>query len=118
MYLRPPKDRSRPNETSYGPLARNTVMNISTDFQILLRIHEYNLRGEPVWFTNLAESLEGVIDRLTVSKTLDKADDCCLIEWEWIKVDGKWTRCVKIDRDFEGFIHGLYTASHEERDIQ
>ncbi len=90
------------------------MYKISNDFLVCLRIYEYNLRNEPVWFSKLAESLKDIMDCPTVSKSLDKADDICLIEWEWVKIDGKWTRCVKIDSDFEGFIKGLYQSTYDD----
>lgn len=86
---------------------------ISPEFQVLLRIHEYNLRDEPVWFSKLAESLNSEMDQHTISTILDKADDMCLIEWDWSNIDGLWVRSVRIDRDFEGFIHGLYNSTKE-----
>lgn len=90
------------------------MYRISDEFRVCLRIYEYNLRNEPVWFSKLADSLKDDMCCATVSLCLDRLYDCCMIDWDWLSVDGKWTRCVKVDSDFEGFIKGLYQSSYND----
>ena len=84
---------------------------LSNDFLICLKIFEANQKGEKIWFSKLVEMMRGKISLSTVSKSLDRLFDRGMVDGDWEKVDGRWTRTLKITGEFSGFVEGLYNAT-------
>ena len=84
---------------------------ISDDLQVCLKIYEYNLRREKIWFNKLVEEMGGSPTQRTISKSLDKLFDRGMIDGKWEKVDGCWTRTLNVTGEFTGFIRGLHNTA-------
>lgn len=80
-------------------------MIVQYDFQVCLKIFEFNQRGERICFTKLVNEMKGT--PFPISKSLDKLCDRGLVRCQWEKKDGCWMRCLHITDDFRGFIEGL-----------
>ena len=85
---------------------------LSSDFIVFLKIYEYNLKNELIWFSKLRHALEGEVEN--VSKYLDYLCDIGMIEFHWEQIEGKWTRCFKIIDEMEPFAKVLYKNSIEQ----
>ncbi len=83
----------------------------SDDFQVCLKIYEFNRKNEKIWFKKLVEEMDGVPTGPAISKSLDKLFDRGMIDGEWENVDGCWTRTLKVTGEFTGFIKGLYNIA-------
>lgn len=81
---------------------------LSKDLRICVAIYEHNLKNEPVWFSRLVTELEADVSRSTISKSIDKLFDLGIIDGNWEKVDGKWTRVFKIAGEAEDLVKKLY----------
>ncbi len=55
----------------------------SNDFQVCLKIYEFNQRNEKIWFNKLVKEMNGTPTQLTISKSLDKLFDRGVIDGEW-----------------------------------
>lgn len=84
---------------------------ISDDLQVCLKIYEYNLREEEIWFNKLVKEMDGSPTQHTISRSLDKLFDRGMIDGEWKKVDGCWTRTLNVTGEFTGFIKGLHNIA-------
>ena len=84
---------------------------LSSDFIVFLKIYEYNLKNEPIWFSKLRHVLEGKVE--SVSKYLDYLCDIGMIESHWEQIEGKWTRCFKVTDEMEPLAKVLYNNSIE-----
>ena len=84
---------------------------LSADFLVFIKIYEYNLKNEPIWFSKLRHVLEGEVEN--VSKYLDWLCDVGMIESHWDMFDGKWIRCFKVTDEMEPFAKVLYNNSIE-----
>jgi hypothetical protein len=72
-------------------------MELTKEFEIACRIHDYTERGEMVWFTKLVDDLDGKMSRVTVSKYIDILFDLGMINGEWKQTeDGKMVRAFTI----------------------
>ena len=80
-------------------------MIVQYDFQVCLKIFEFNQRGERICFTKLVNEMKGTPS--PISESLVKLCDSGLIRCQWDKKDGCWTMCFHITDDFRGFIEGL-----------
>lgn len=83
---------------------------LSKDFQVCLKIYEFNHKGEDIWFSKLVREMEGMSAQSTISKSLDRLFDLGMIDGEWTTVDGRWTRTLKVTGEFTGFVDSLYNA--------
>lgn len=89
-------------------------MRLSDDFLVCVAIHEHHIKNEKVWFGKLAEEMDGVLNRVAVSRALDRLSDRGMIEGRWDEIDrGRWAFTFNIDEDFEGFVESLYDVSSE-----
>lgn len=88
----------------------------SNDFQVCLKIYEFNQKGEKIWFSKLVKEMKGKPTQSTISKSLDKLFDRGMIDGDWEKVDGSWTRTLKITGEFTGFVKGLYNVAKDLED--
>jgi len=86
---------------------------LSNDFLVCTKIYEFNKNKEDVWFSKLVKSMNGSPSQSTISKSIDKLFDRGMIDGNWKKVDGRWTRTFKITGEFEGFVKGLYEVTEE-----
>ena len=87
---------------------------LPSDFEIAVRIYEYNSRNEGVWFTKLVEDLEGRISRATISKNLDQLFDLGIISGEWENLNGKWVRTFRISGEASGLISSIAKSHRAE----
>ena len=71
---------------------------LPNDFEVAVKIYNYGIKEEPVWFTKLVQDFdrEDGMSRMTVSRNIDKLFDLGIISGDWEKVDGKWVRTFKI----------------------
>ena len=88
----------------------------SNDFQVCLKIYEFNQKGEKIWFSKLVKEMNGTPTQSTISKSLDKLFDRGMIDGEWERVDGYWTRTLKVTGEFTGFVRGIYNVSKDLED--
>lgn len=86
---------------------------LSNDFLVCTKIYEFNKNNEDIWFSKLVKSMNGSPSQSTISKSIDKLFDRGMIDGDWKKVEGRWTRTFKITSEFEGFVKGLYEVTEE-----
>jgi len=87
---------------------------LSNDFLVCTKIYEFNkIKEEDIWFSKLVKSMKGGPSQSTISKSIDRLFDRGMIDGDWKKVDGRWTRTFKITGEFEGFVKGLYDVTEE-----
>lgn len=86
---------------------------LSNDFLVCVRIYEYNEKGEKVWFSKLVKGMDRELTQSTISKCLDRLFDRGMIDGEWEKVDGRWTRTLSVAGEFKGFVKSLYDVTRE-----
>jgi len=89
---------------------------LSNDFLVCIKIHEFNQKKEDIWFSKLVKSMNGTPSQSTISKSLDRLFDRGMIDGDWKKVDGRWTRTFMISGEFKGFVQGLYDVTEECED--
>lgn len=82
----------------------------SNDFLVCLKILEFNLENEKIWFSKLVKEMNGTLAQSTISKSLDKLSDIGMIEGEWEHADGCWMRTLKVTDESLGFVRGLYNV--------
>ena len=84
-------------------------MDLSKDLVIAVRIYEYNLLDEPVWFARLVKEFEdaGIMSRATVAKYTRKLLFFGIIGDEWVNIDGKWVRTFAIDENALSLIESI-----------
>ena len=81
---------------------------LSLDMKICTLIYEMDeVRDEKVWLSKLVRMLEGEAVRATVSKTVDRLFDLGIVDGEWEKVDGKWTRVLRIAGEAHEFVEAV-----------
>ncbi len=80
---------------------------LPSDFEIAVRILDYNKKNEPVWFTKLVDVFDKRISRATVSKNLDQLFDLGIISGDWEKIDGKWVRTFRVSGEATGLISSI-----------
>lgn len=80
---------------------------LPSDFEIAIRIYNYNRAGESVWLKKLVDDLDKKISRVTISKNLDQMFDLGIISGEWEKIDGKWVRTFKISGEATSLISAI-----------
>ena len=85
---------------------------LSADFLVFVKIYEYNLKNEPIWFSKLRHVLEGKVEN--VSRYLDRLCDVGMIETQWDMFDGKWTRCFNVTDEMEPLAKVLYNNLIEQ----
>lgn len=86
---------------------------LSNDFLVCTKIYEFNERDESIWFSKLVKVMNGSPSQSTISKSIDRLFDRGMIDGDWEKVDGRWTRTFKITGEFKGFVQGLYQVTEE-----
>jgi len=87
---------------------------LSNDFLVCTKIYEFTKKkNEDIWFSKLVKSMNGSPSQSTISKSIDKLFDRGMIDGDWKKVDGRWTRTFRITGEFEGFVKGLYDVTEE-----
>lgn len=80
-------------------------------FEILVRILDYNLRKENIWYGKLKEKYGNIYPNL--SKNIDQAFDLGMLEATYEQIDGMWTRCLKISDDIYPLIYTIYNKNKE-----
>ena len=81
---------------------------LSTDLKVCYVIYESEQRKDKIWFSKLVQILEKDVSRGTISKSLDKLFDLGMIDGQWEKADGKWTRTFTITGEAKDFIRNVY----------
>lgn len=85
---------------------------LSNDLKICTVVYEYDrVKGEKVWFSKLVKILEGDMSRVTISKSLDKLFDLGMVDGNWEKVEGKWTRTFTVAGESEDLIKNIYQTT-------
>ena len=84
-------------------------MALTKDFMIAVRIYEYNVLDEPVWFARLVKEFEdaGTMDHVTVVKYTRKLFVLGIIYDKWVNIDGKWVRTFRIDENALSMIRSI-----------
>ena len=81
---------------------------LSSDLKVCSVVYEYNLNGDKIWFSKLVEELKGHISKGTITKVVDRLFDLGVIDGNWEKIEGKWTRVLNITGEAESFIKNVY----------
>lgn len=81
---------------------------LSSDLKVCAVIYEYNLKDEKIWFSKLVEELKGDVSKGTITKVADRLFDLGVIDGNWERVNGKWTRVLSIAGEAESFIKNVY----------
>lgn len=85
---------------------------LSVDLKICYRIFEADkITKEKIWLGKLVKLLKKDSSRATISKTVDRLFDLGIIDGQWQKVDGKWTRTLKITGEAEDLIRSVYKTT-------
>ncbi|MDR3282171.1 MAG: hypothetical protein LBS92_00980 [Candidatus Methanoplasma sp.] len=85
---------------------------LSNDFKVCRKIYEYSkVRSEKIWFSKLVEAMSGELSPSTISKCVDRLFDLGMIDGDWEKADGRWTRTFNITGEAEGFVKSLYDVT-------
>ena len=84
-------------------------MALTKDFMIAVRIYEYNVLEEPVWFARLVKEFEdaSIMSRATVAKYTRKLFVLGIIYDKWINFDGKWVRTFKIADNAQSLMESI-----------
>ena len=80
---------------------------MSSEFRIAVRIYEYNIRKESIWFGKLKESMKGDVSEQQLNSGLDRLHDLGIVSDEWEKIDNQWTKTYKITEDSKDLISSL-----------
>ena len=80
---------------------------LPSDFEIAVRVYNYNCMGEPVWLKKLVDDLDKKISRVTISKNLDQLFDLGIVSSEWEKIGGKWVRTFRISEEAISLISAI-----------
>ena len=84
------------------------MQRLPNDFEVAVRIFEYNEKDEQVWFSRLVEDLDGRMSRSTISKNIDRLSDLGIITGEWERTeDGRWIRTFRITGEASGLIRSI-----------
>jgi hypothetical protein len=86
---------------------------LSDEFAVCVKIYEFNMSGEDVWFGKLAEAMGGSPPRSAVSRCIDRLSDRGMIEGEWKRVGERWAYAFRVSEEFEGFARGLCNVTVE-----
>ena len=89
---------------------------LSNDFLVCVKIYEFNIKEEEIWFSKLVKAMNGTPSQSTISKCIDRLFDRGMIDGDWKKVGDRWTRTFRITGEFEGFVKGLYDVTEECED--
>ena len=81
---------------------------LSNDLKVCYVIYDCQKNRKKIWFSKLVEVLANDVSRATISKSLDKLFDLGMIDGNWEKVDGKWTRVFKIAGEAEDLVKAIY----------
>ena len=86
---------------------------LSNDFLVCTKIYEFNKKDEDIWFSKLVRSMKGGPSQSAISRSIDRLFDRGMIDGDWKKAEGRWTRTFKITGGSEGFVKGLYDVTEE-----
>mgnify|MGYP001210631150 CR=1 FL=1 len=81
--------------------------SLSNDLKICVRIYQERLAGRETWASRLTELLKDDMTRTDVSMCEDKLMDLGILDKQYVKVEGKWTYCYKIESEAKSFIEGI-----------
>jgi DNA-binding transcriptional ArsR family regulator len=88
---------------------------LSNDFQVCVEIYDYsNVKKEKIWFSKLVKVMSGDLSSSTISKSIDRLFDLGMIDGDWEKVEGRWTRTFRISGEAEGFVKSLYDVTQSK----
>lgn len=79
--------------------------SVSIEFRVAVRILEYNLSGEPIWFAKLIDDMNSNYHEITIA--LDKLNDCHILRSLWEKKDGYWVDTLHIEKSMIPFVTGI-----------
>ena len=80
---------------------------LSVDLKMCVVIYKENQAGRKVWMSRLVELLKNDADRMTVSKNEDRLYDLGIINMGYERVDGKWTNCLSLGPEANGFVKNV-----------
>lgn len=83
------------------------MSRMSSDLRVAIRIYEYNIKREPIWFSKLKENLKEDVPEPKLSAGLDYLHDIGIVIDSWEKIDDKWTMTYRISEDAKGLISSL-----------
>ena len=87
----------------------STAMGLTKEFEIACRILDHTEKNETVWFTKLADDLDGVMSRVTVSRYIDILFDLGIINGEWKRnEEGKMVRAFSIAGEAKTLVKAIY----------
>ena len=83
---------------------------LSPEFKVAAEIYKYTeVRGEKIWFTKLAKSLEGEMSQSTVMKSLRRLFDWGIVKAEFGETDkGRAGRLLYIAGESKDVIGKIY----------
>ncbi|MCK5260545.1 MAG: hypothetical protein KAJ44_00015 [Thermoplasmatales archaeon] len=82
---------------------------LSPELKACSVIYEFTqIKKEKIWFNKIVKILEKDVSRSTISKSLDKLFDLGVIDGNWKKAEGKWTRVFNISGEAKDFVKSIY----------
>lgn len=78
---------------------------LSSDFKVAIYINNCNLRNEPVWFSKIVQETD--LPRQKISVALDRLFDLCILDGEWERVNGNWTRTFRVTAPMNHYFEAL-----------
>jgi len=87
------------------------MSRMSSDLRIAIRIYEYNVKKEFIWFSKLKESMKEDVPYPALRAGLDYLHDIGIVVDSWEKIDDQWTKTYRISEDAEGLISSLARAN-------
>ena len=81
---------------------------LSADLKVCYFIYGAEQKNEKIWFSKLVKLLDKDVSRGTISKSIDKLFDLGMIDGQWEKVDGKWTRTFTVTGETKSFIRNIF----------
>lgn len=89
---------------------------LSPEFKVAAEIYKYNIRGDKVWFTKLAKSLEGEMSPSTIMKSLRRLFDWGIVKAEFGETDtGRAGRLLYIAGESRDVIGKIYEKFWRDR---
>ena len=93
------------------------MLKMSSEFRIAVRIYEYNIKKEFIWFSKLKESMIGDVSEQQLNSGLDRLHDLGIVSDAWEMIDDQWTKTYWISEDAKGLISSLARADEGQRDF-
>jgi hypothetical protein len=94
---------------------------LSHDMMVAAEVYKFNSRGKTVWFTNLVESLRGVLSGATIQKSLTALTDWGIVKVQFGETEtGRAGRLLFIAGEAKNTIAQVYEEywKGRERDLR